>query len=861
MSYEVIDLSTYNTVSNYATAARNVDGVIIRAGYRGYGSSGTLTTDKKFETHYSGLNGKTKIGVYWFSQAITENEAIAEANYVYNLIKDKTIHFPVYIDSEWSNSSHNGRADSLSKSVRTALTIAFCDRMNALGYRPGVYASDSWFNTNLDWQQLRNKGYSLWVARYSSNPPAVVNDYDGWQYTSSGTVSGVTGNVDMTHFYKDVAGWNTQPDPEPVLPNDISKLKSTIEYTTCVFDDKDHRPVVTIEGLTIAVDWFPSYINNVNVGTATVTCYGMNGYTGYIMYNFTITPAQIPNAMQLSAYTYEYTGSEIHPGHWFDDLREGRDYTVSYSNNVNVGTGTITATGMGNYVGTTSVNFTITKASISNRVPYVDELEYIETGSAITPTVHIQGLTEGRDFSVEYSNNIQPGIATATCTGINNYTGSCSCTFVISTSSIVGREIILSENTFTYSGKQIIPEASIENLVKDIDYKLTYANNINAGTATITATGINDYKGNTSTTFNILPQDISSKYAYCSPSEYYYTGEELCPIVVVEGLTKGTDYIVSYRNNIEPGTASFLVNGKGNYTGVVTGDFIIKLKDIKSCVGEIGKASTKTIYRIDGPLVVYPDESMENALVQGLDYEIINVVRDPTPEYTVVTYYIKGLSGFSGDASYSAKTGQLGDDGVYNFGDIDVGDETAVGDYDFGDLDEGVDPESVANGDYDFNVLSGDIAYDDGETVHEEWSYVGQEFNLFDTPLFANYGDKVPTDIRSGIHYTYSTIVKNERIRITKWIDALEDPVRSGGWANIKDLSRLGELNIGDRVRVNGNVYLDPNGEGSYITKENELMYILDIFEDEFEYNYALASKPTSIVQGFAKKDMLEYVE
>ena len=87
-TYTVLDLSKYNTVTNYSSIVSSVDGVIIRAGYRGYGSSGTLTTDTKFETYYSGLKGKTKIGVYWLSQAINENEAIAEANYVFNLISN-----------------------------------------------------------------------------------------------------------------------------------------------------------------------------------------------------------------------------------------------------------------------------------------------------------------------------------------------------------------------------------------------------------------------------------------------------------------------------------------------------------------------------------------------------------------------------------------------------------------------------------------------------------------------------------------------------------------------------------------------------------------------------------------------------
>ena len=278
-TYTVLDLSKYNTVTNYSSIAGAVNGVIIRAGYRGYGSSGTLTTDSKFETYYAGLNGKTKLGVYWLSQAVNESEAVAEANYVYNLIKNKTIHFPVYLDSEYSNSAHDGRADSLSKTVRTNVTIAFCERIKALGYRAGVYASDSWFNTNLDWKTLSNKGYSLWVAKYSSQPPQIVTKYDGWQYTSSGSCAGVSGNVDLTRFYTDVAGWSGTPSGGGTTePIDINTLvldlpNNQFDYTGSAI----HCPFGLKLGsgyLTPFTDFEYSYSNNVNAGKATCNITG-----------------------------------------------------------------------------------------------------------------------------------------------------------------------------------------------------------------------------------------------------------------------------------------------------------------------------------------------------------------------------------------------------------------------------------------------------------------------------------------------------------------------------------------------------------------------------------------------------------
>ena len=77
MAWKVIDISTFNSVTNYTSAANDIDGVLIRCGYRGYGSSGSLAKDNKLETHYNGFNGKTKIGYYWFTNAISDAEARA----------------------------------------------------------------------------------------------------------------------------------------------------------------------------------------------------------------------------------------------------------------------------------------------------------------------------------------------------------------------------------------------------------------------------------------------------------------------------------------------------------------------------------------------------------------------------------------------------------------------------------------------------------------------------------------------------------------------------------------------------------------------------------------------------------------
>ncbi|OUM58959.1 glycoside hydrolase family 25 protein [Piromyces sp. E2] len=208
ISREIINISRWNTVTNYASAASAIDGVIIRCGYRGYGSQGSLVKDSMLENHYKGFKDKTKIGYYFFSQAITVKEAEDEATYVVNtLIKGKQNNFPIYWYSESSGAPGNsGRADNLSKSVRTACAVAFVMKVKALGYRAGIYASEYWFNDNLDYNKIVNAGASIWVAKYSSEKP-ITSSYDSWQYSSTSYVKGISGNVDKSYVYKNIANW------------------------------------------------------------------------------------------------------------------------------------------------------------------------------------------------------------------------------------------------------------------------------------------------------------------------------------------------------------------------------------------------------------------------------------------------------------------------------------------------------------------------------------------------------------------------------------------------------------------------------------------------------------------------------
>ncbi len=133
--------------------------VIIRVGYRGYGSAGTLVEDPKFKTYLDGATkAGLKVGVYFYTQAITTAEAKAEAKFVLDRIKGYSLQMPVYYDIE-SVDYDTGRLDSagLSKAQKTALCTAFCDTIIKSGYSAGVYANYTWLNYYIDGAGLGKK--------------------------------------------------------------------------------------------------------------------------------------------------------------------------------------------------------------------------------------------------------------------------------------------------------------------------------------------------------------------------------------------------------------------------------------------------------------------------------------------------------------------------------------------------------------------------------------------------------------------------------------------------------------------------------------------------------------------------------
>lgn len=197
-----IDVSYYQGNIDWKKVKNSgVEFVIIRVGYRGYGSAGTLVEDPKFKTYLDGATkAGLKVGVYFYTQAITTAEAKAEAKFVLDRIKGYSLQMPVYYDIE-SVDYDTGRLDSagLSKAQKTALCTAFCDTIIKSGYSAGVYANYTWLNYYIDGAGLGRK-YPIWLAHYTSNTN-YDQRMDMWQYSGSGTVSGISAYTDVNVWY------------------------------------------------------------------------------------------------------------------------------------------------------------------------------------------------------------------------------------------------------------------------------------------------------------------------------------------------------------------------------------------------------------------------------------------------------------------------------------------------------------------------------------------------------------------------------------------------------------------------------------------------------------------------------------
>ena len=308
------------------------------------------------------------------------------------------------------------------------------------------------------------------------------------------------------------------------LPSSIT----SVEYTACKYYAEEKYATCDI------------YIDKYK---GSIRCPSNWGTTGTIYWKARDFKNTTDNTVVISDVADQtYTGSLIAPNVTVTcndvELVKDTDYTVSYSNNKNVGTATISITGIGDYTGTIKKNFNIVARGISDTtIGSIPNQTYTGNSISALPVITYNGatLTKDVDYTLSDSNNINVGTATITITGKGNFKGTTSKTFSISARAMSDTSVA-NISSQTYTGNVISPLPTItynnKTLKKDTDYTLSYSDNINVGTATITITGKGNFTGMTSTTF-IITQKSAEKLNISEIANQIYTGKEIKPNIVV----------------------------------------------------------------------------------------------------------------------------------------------------------------------------------------------------------------------------------------------------------------------------------------------------------------------------------------
>ena len=319
--------------------------------------------------------------------------------------------------------------------------------------------------------------------------------------------------------YSDDVTKNFQIVKSTIKKNCLSKVPAK------TYTGKAITPKVTvkIDGVTLKKnrDYTIKYSNNTNVGTAKIVVKGKGNFKGTAKTSFKIKKVSVEDASLSGLKDRTYTGKEIKPDLTLKikkrTLKEGTDYSVSYSNNLKAGTATVTIKGKNNYKGKRVEHFEISTARMSSvKISNIKDMPYTGNPVKQSPVVKLGDVTlqEGRDYSISYNNNVNIGTATMIFTGKGSMTGERSANFRIKQFKISDASISGITNK-EYTGNPITQSISVRygdrSLKAGKDYSVSYSNNVSVGTAQVTITGLNGYTGSVTKSFTISPQGTSFK--------------------------------------------------------------------------------------------------------------------------------------------------------------------------------------------------------------------------------------------------------------------------------------------------------------------------------------------------------------
>lgn len=373
-----IDVSVYQHDIDWAKVKRQgIDFVYIRLGYSYFADPHRTNVDTYFEQNYAAAkDAGVMIGVYYYSTATTIKEAQKEAKFVLNTLDGRTLDLPVAYDFEMPSDSrltkaYNKWSASTRKNKAAANSLAFLNYIEKNSDYDAMFYSyrsitSPYLNPGgrkLDMNLIDGK-YRVWLAQYSTDN-SYERPYDTWQYTSSGRISGISGDVDCNFWYYDNDSEVTESGTKNIKDASVSLGQSSYTYNT-----KQRKPSVSVSyggvSLTEGVDYKVHYLKNVLAGTAYARVEGLGSYSNVKLVPYTISRASIDGASVSDIKDVTYSGKLKVPSPTVKyngtKLKKGTDYSLSYSNNRNVGTATVKITGKGNFTGSIKKTFTINKA-------------------------------------------------------------------------------------------------------------------------------------------------------------------------------------------------------------------------------------------------------------------------------------------------------------------------------------------------------------------------------------------------------------------------------------------------------------------------------------------------------------------
>ena len=479
-----------------------------------------------------------------------------------------------------------------------------------------------------------------------------------------------------TVFYKVVADANHNDVEAKFINVPIYKAALTtvlLSESNLVYNKLEQSPVITgVKAGTLdvnAADYTASG-SATNVGTYTVTVNAKDdaqNFTGQATTQWSIVEANA-NLFELtvSPESFVYDGMEKEPTVTVKDgnttLVEGTDYTLSYENNVNVGTATVTATGKGNYSGTKSANYAITKADITVTAPTANTtLVY----TAQPQTLIAAGAAEGGEMLYALDGeNYSKVLPTATdakeytvyykvvADANHNDVAAQSLKVTIAQAELTAAA--LAETNFVYNKQEHTALVAIVSagtiIVPNTSYDVTGNSATNVGTYTVTVKGKGNFKGQATAQFSIVAANANLFALTLSNTSFVYNGEVIKPVVTVKDgetvLAENTDYTLAYTNNVNAGTATVTATGVGNYTGTQTAQFAIAQAELTA----LTLAQTAFDYNLFAPqaqTAAIAEVKAGELVVPAAQYEVEGNTQTEPGTYTVT---VTGKANFTGEA-------------------------------------------------------------------------------------------------------------------------------------------------------------------------------------------------------------------